>query len=206
MWSENNVKEYIRNLPDKQSGIALDIGANIGLYTLALAEKFEQVHAFEPNPANMQQLVDSAFHKPNIIFYSEAIGKSNDILINLYLNKNPGMHTINHEIAASGKYGHFEDISIPVPSITLDRFAETHKNIKFIKCDIETAEDYVFDCGKELFTTNKMTMLLEIHQTVRLQRLYDLFVSYGYKMYDLLKNPIDHFEHDEHYLISNEID
>ena len=59
--NENWVKQFIHNLPVQENGIALDIGANHGIYTKILADKFSTVYAFEPHPNNVSKI------KTNII-------------------------------------------------------------------------------------------------------------------------------------------
>lgn len=49
---------FIPLLVDKNT-IALDIGANIGYFTLILAKLCTHVYAFEPDPANYRILTDN---------------------------------------------------------------------------------------------------------------------------------------------------
>lgn len=64
------------------NGIALDIGANHGIYTKLLAKKFVHVYAFEPHPDNLKFL---NFKKPNVTVIPKAIGLKNEI-IQLFTN------------------------------------------------------------------------------------------------------------------------
>ena len=43
-------------LSDKRT-VAIDVGANIGLYSFAFSRLFDKVHAFEINPAHSRDLV-----------------------------------------------------------------------------------------------------------------------------------------------------
>ena len=54
--------------------IALDLGANQGLYTRMLAETGAEVHAFEPNPHLAAALAESFRDRPNVRVHAAAIG------------------------------------------------------------------------------------------------------------------------------------
>jgi FkbM family methyltransferase len=125
----------------KPGDIILDIGANIGYYTLIFANlvgKNGKVFAFEPEPSNFE-LLQKNIHMnnyKNIIFEQKAVGKV-EKKIDLYLSeKRTGMHRIY-------KSKHTSDNSVPVDMINLDNyFMNNYKNqeINFIKIDIEGSE------------------------------------------------------------------
>ena len=48
-------------LRKEASGIAYDIGANIGYCTLSLAKKCKKVYAFEPDPRSLKLLVKNTW-------------------------------------------------------------------------------------------------------------------------------------------------
>ena len=54
--NERDVLEFIRRIPE--DGVALDLGANIGIMTALMAERVRRghVHAYEPIPENFQAL------------------------------------------------------------------------------------------------------------------------------------------------------
>jgi FkbM family methyltransferase len=49
-YEQGSIGEFISKIPDDRRGTILDIGANVGTHSLAFAQHFGQVHAFEPNP------------------------------------------------------------------------------------------------------------------------------------------------------------
>lgn len=227
--SEIGIQKYLETLPDNQPGIALDIGANFGLYTDLLAKKFDYVYAFEPLEDNINILRKNVL-KPNVTIIPKAIGASNEPA-KIYLNPfNPGGHSMNIRAAYVKTWGHSEENFAEVPCITLDEFYNTipaginHPlDIKFIKCDVEGAETFIFEAGKEMLRNNKLTMLLEVHRLVDIEKLYALFKELGYNIFyvdadtprlqrlelkvdgeDLTGKPALKFDYDVHYLISNE--
>ncbi len=121
--------------------VVLDVGANIGYYTLLFARKVGsagKVFAFEPDPDNFQLLCRNV----------EANGYSNVVLVNKAVSDHSGParlvrcdqqraahHLWSHEGAAS---------AVEVESVALDDFfADYEGPIHLIKMDIEGAEAMV---------------------------------------------------------------
>ena len=120
-----------------EGDIVLDIGANIGYYTLMFAKlvgEQGQVFAFEPEPENfalLQQNVEiNGYH--NIVLVQKAISNQNGT-IQLYLcDDNQGMHRIYDSVCCNS--------SIAIESIRADDYFQASQQIDFIKMDIEGAE------------------------------------------------------------------
>lgn len=221
--SEQAIASYIKSLPNKQPGIALDIGANHGMYTDLIASKFDHCYAFECDPTN-QQILQHNVKSQNVTIIREAVGRVNGQIKLFLCGPNPGGHTTVEMHTEIGTWGHKPENWIWVPSVTLNTFwKHVNKPIKFIKCDIEGAESFVFNYGKELLSENKLTMLIEVHRTVNLDHLYDLFTTeLGYKVYYLdddksgssleagqnvghmAGQEADMFGYDIHYIVTNE--
>lgn len=70
--NEGFVRNKIESLP-VSDGIALDIGANHGMYTSLLAQKFKKVYAFEPHPDNFKIIQERVTDK-NVEFVNKAVG------------------------------------------------------------------------------------------------------------------------------------
>jgi FkbM family methyltransferase len=184
-----NESVYMENLP-KTDGIALDIGANIGVYTKLLAEKFKKVYAFEPHWGNANVLRNNTQNFPNVEVVEKAVSDRNGT-IKIY---GCGHHTgwsINENLLKDSwarDWGYTETGSFEVETITLDSFCK-NKKIDFIKCDIEGGENFIWRYAEETLTNNKnLQIVLETHLSVDLPRLYNLFRVYGFTIYD---NPFD---------------
>jgi FkbM family methyltransferase len=190
--------EKIQKFPNNQPGLALDIGANHGMYTKLLAEKFQLVYAVEPHPDNFRLLSEKAIS--NVTYINMAIGLKEET-IKLYTNINPGGHTTSHTVAECLTFGHNINNYISVKSISLDQLC-ANKLIKCIKMDVEGAEDFIFDAGLNTIQNNLMHIFLEVHQKVDYDKLYNFFTKNGYKIYldDVLVNT---FTQDSHYLVTN---
>jgi len=129
----------------KAGMIVVDLGANIGYYTVLAAEKVGssgKVFAFEPDRRNFALLRKNIKRNrcQNVIPLRKAVTSKNGSL-RLYLSKsNLGGHRVFEP--------HGEDIwpSRIIESISLDEFFPNGSRVDFLKMDIEGAEYSAF-CG-----------------------------------------------------------
>lgn len=180
--SEQFVQQYIQQL-QPSNRVALDIGANIGMYTLPISDKFKQVYAFEPHPDNQKTLRDNIlkYNKTNIDIIPKCIS---NITGTIKLNTNPGNiggHTINNKVATHKEWGFENTTQIEVPCVTLDEFCKD-LDVGFMKVDIEGAEDFVFEGAKEVLSRENLNIMIEIHNEVDRPKLFDFFRSFGFKI------------------------
>lgn len=118
--------------------VVVDIGANIGYYTLIAANLVGdkgKVFAFEPDPENYTLLVKNIEVNgyKNIISVQKAVSNKTGTTNFFLYEQNKGQHTI-YEPSSYWK-------SIVVESITLDDyFSEQQDSIDVIKMDIQGAE------------------------------------------------------------------
>jgi FkbM family methyltransferase len=193
--------EYILKLPSS-NGIAIDIGANIGVFVPTLASKFRHVYAFEPHPLNLITLKDVCKNLSNVTIIEKVIADWNGP-VRLYENGSLGGSSINLDLLEK-QWGHKSDKYIDVEGITLDDFTRG-KTINFIKCDIESAENTIFRHAGETFRNNKIEMILETHATIDCDRLFSTIHDWGYQFFKLIDYPhgseISKIEWDNYYLI-----
>ena len=152
--------DFVRNTI-KNNEVVLDIGANIGYYTLILAKLVGdggQVFCFEPEPNNFQKLKKNIEKNKyqNVVCENIAISNKNGE-IQLYLSERSiGQHKIYNSDAVSEK-------SITVKTSSLDNYFKNNKlreKISFIKIDIEGAEFFVLDGMQTILKNNKKLKIL----------------------------------------------
>jgi FkbM family methyltransferase len=128
------------------SDLFLDIGANIGSYTVLVGNEIGcRVLSFEPNPATFAHL------KKNV----ELNGLSDLCVLNCagvgtergVLGFSDGLDTINHVQLVGGQ--------IQVPVVALDEM-ELQSDSIFMKIDVEGFEAYVLSGGAELFRSGRV--------------------------------------------------
>ncbi len=119
----------------------LDIGANIGFYTVLFSMwlgKEGSVHAFEPDMLNFKYLKKNTEGAKNIYINNKAIGAKSE-KIHLYQSKNLN---VDHQTYDSGENRPF----IEIDSLSIDDYFKNNEKIDLIKLDIQ-GYDYFALCG-----------------------------------------------------------
>jgi len=146
-------KDY-KMLKIKKGDTCLDIGANIGAFSLYATSKGAKAVAFEPASDNYELLVSNVCGK-NVMPLRMAVWKDNlGIEIFNYVTSKGGISVYNHRKEAA--------IKEKVRSITLKELIETY-HPQIIKCDIEGAEFEVFNTIERKDLSNIREMVIECH-------------------------------------------
>jgi FkbM family methyltransferase len=131
----------------KKGDIVIDIGANVGYYTIffsKLVDKEGKVYAFEPEPRAFLILKNKAKRLKNVILERKAVGDKN-VRIKFYVDKS---------IAGSSVYKdtiYSLEACIEVDMISLDEYFRNLKDeIALIKMDVQGAEFLVLKGMKNL--------------------------------------------------------
>lgn len=122
---------------------AVDVGANIGYYTLKLSElvgKAGRVFAFEPEPDNFHLLARNVARRKcgNVTLVQKAVATSAGTMRLFLSSFNPGDHRIYD--SGDGRQ------SVEIATVRLDTFFENIPgSIDFIKIDVQGAEGGVIE-------------------------------------------------------------
>ena len=146
---------FLLTLPFVDGDVILDIGANIGWYSLVLRNNIQRnvtFFAFEPEPLNFELLKKNIAHNhiTNIEAVNKAVAeKSGQSTLFLYHPKNSGRHSLLDINPQTNK-------SIQVETVNIEDFLNGRgidfKRIKLIKIDIE---------GYEVFALKNASTLLQ---------------------------------------------
>ena len=173
----------------KENDIILDIGANIGYYSLIFAQltgKSGKVYSFEPDPTNFEILKKNILvnKHENVILENKAVSNKEGNL-KLYLStENNGMHRIYPSKWCKE--------SIDINSIKIDNYFNKNQKIDFIKLDIEGAE-YDALLGMESIIQNNENIVifiefvptsLEEHGT-NPEKVIDFFINHKFKIFKI---------------------
>jgi FkbM family methyltransferase len=141
VYSEDFVTDYLlKNLDLRNGDLLIDIGSNIGWYSLVLSSQARPtVLSFEPDPLNFSLLKDNIElnGRQNIRGFNLAVDKEESVkTLHLYKSYNLGRHSfIPHEKSTA---------SVEVKTVVLDKFLQElgleGKPVKFLKIDIEGYE------------------------------------------------------------------
>ena len=162
------------------SGVVLDVGANIGYYSLYMLPRVAAIHAFEPDPRALAVLQlnlagHSNAHVHNVAV-GKCIGKSSFIL-------EPSSE-LSHLAGASTQRG---EECYEVDITMIDQFvAERDLRITGIKIDVEGADLDVIEGAIETLRSQAPLVLTE---TTPDERLFALIQPLGYKVFAFIKHP-----------------
>ena len=209
MRQEEFISTYLKSLP-RSYGCALDIGANYGIYTQTMSQKFQKVYAFEPHPENIAILNENTSTFNNVVVVPLALSQNGQSCTLIGNGYDSGGHSIMEDLATHGTWGHSLENTIVVPSTTLDAFC-IGKNISLMKCDIEGGEYEIFYSASETLAANDLTILLETHQVSNWEkdqkerdRLQEYFLEFGYVVYNTEGYQVSQMDYDTHYIIFKE--
>jgi FkbM family methyltransferase len=178
------------------SGICVDLGAHIGLYTVLMSRKAEQVIAFEPTDYTRKILEQTLTlnNCNNVDVRSDVVAESTGV-IKFY---DTGSRISNaNSLVPVGK-------SINLNSLALD---DLQLSIDFLKIDIEGAELMALKGAKKLLSSVKY-MTIEIHPSLlhklgqSAEEIFHLLEEYQPRYYfegkptspEKLAQIIDHYE------------
>jgi FkbM family methyltransferase len=176
----------IETFLDKNS-VFIDIGANIGLYSLYASKKITEkgkIISFEPFSKNHKTLVKNVEINQidNIIVEKIAIGNE-EKQVNLHYNeaeRNLGMVTTNPNQGAKQE---------AVNATSLDTYLENKKisRLDLIKIDIEGYEYQALSGMRKTLQKFKPSLLIEIlddkEDLSNYKRIEELLLSFGYRKY-----------------------
>jgi len=174
----------------KKGDVVVDIGANIGYYTLIFARLVGNnghVYAFEPEPENFSILkknIEVNGYK-NVTLVNKAVSNKN-CKIKFYLcDDNKAMHTTNKSSYA--KFSH----TINVDCIKLDDYFKDHK-ISFMKIDVEGLEynvvkgmDHILKRNKSIKIMSEFAPILIKDTGIKPQEFLDLLIENDFLLFDL---------------------
>ena len=207
-FCEPEETKFIKNIvqPD---WTCMDIGANIGYFTILMAKRCVFVYSFEPEPTNFMLL-------ENNIELNGLTGKVGPIDVavteetdvydgeqKLYLsNDDPGMHRVY-------KSKWCDPNPIEVESIKIDDMGYEVMKINLIKMDIEGAEYGALKGMVELLKRDKPLIIMEFHPLsiieygVDPRKVYDFIKKLGYTI-RLIPNITQPLTYEELYVLTSD--
>ncbi len=171
---ENELRNLERIVGETK--VALDIGANEGLYAYRMSRIFETVHAFELNDELTREL--AAFNPGNITIHPEGLS-SRESQATLYIPVHHGVPLPGWASLAPGNCPETrEHIEKPVQIRPLDSFGIEH--VSFIKIDVEGHELEVLKGGRETLARDRPIVLCEVRDRNRAD-VRSLFSELNYR-------------------------
>lgn len=161
----------------REGKMAIDVGANAGLYTYALSRLGLKVVAFEPNREIAKDLI--AHRSKSVEVRHEAVSSQNGTA-KLYL---PIKNRTAMDGWASLIPGNLADsdevVEIDVPVTTID--ALEYKDVAFIKIDVEGLEYKVLEGATKTVSKWRPNILIEI-RSINQDAIADWAKKLGYRL------------------------
>ena len=173
-----------------EGDIVIDVGANIGYYTLIFAQlvgSSGKVFAFEPESKNFEILKKNIEinNYPNIVAEQKIVSDKSGI-VKLFIAEHG---IVGHRITQQKSSQKF----IEVESIILDNYIKKlnlDNKINFIKIDVEGSEPKVLEGAKEIMQkSNQLKIFTEFNREaveeygIEPKEMIDLFYRNGFKIY-----------------------
>lgn len=152
-YEEYETKLILRQAQD--CDVVVDVGANIGYYTLLMAQKARRVYAIEPEENNFEVLEKNVKENNlrNIVTVRAAASNKNG-RIKLYKSEdNWGDHRVYG--AKNNKIWSY------VNCLRLDKILETEQKISLVKIDTQGWEPAVIEGVKKIIERDSPTLFLE---------------------------------------------
>lgn len=141
-----------------KGGVAIDVGANEGIYAFALSEIGAVVHAFEANPAFADFARRSLGARATVHQFALSNEAGNASFFVPLATDGSELHLAGN---LKNSHSQFERQSvIKVEMRTLDSFALT--GVQFIKVDVEGSELEVLEGARETILRDHPALLLEL--------------------------------------------
>ncbi len=183
----------------KKGMTVLDLGANIGLYSLIAASKIGKtgrVYAFEPEPGNYSLLNENIKYNnyENIILpFNNAVSNKDGETLKLFLDKD-NLSCPSFSVENIPDYSRTK--SVNVKTVTLDKFLKStilkdgRKSVDIIKIDVQGAEDLTFSGAQNLLKNAKeLTIFMEYwpfgirNLKGNPEKMLEMFDKLGFKFY-----------------------
>jgi FkbM family methyltransferase len=172
-----------------RAGAFVDVGANIGLYTIAFAQRFRYCFAIEANPQTFKVLEANLVLRDIENVTAVCVGASDcpaETQIHVPVNGNLGWARIGtsyHESKAIA-------ISVkPLDEILVDM---DRLPIAMIKIDVEGHEPKVLEGARKTLTNDGPIVLFEILDAVESRRCHAILTDCGYRHFYVFRRTWPH--------------
>lgn len=175
--------------------IAIDAGANAGLYTYWFAQSASHVHSFEPQPQVFRRLERSV--PANVTSYNVALSDHQGEEV-LHIPHGSGGEASLRDLGSDST---IEDVTVTVR--TLDSYNLT--NVGFLKIDVEGHEESLLEGARATIGESKPLVFIELeerHNPGGLARVSAYFKELGYTDEEFMvrgeRYPLTEFDFDTH--------
>ena len=189
-WRERRKGEKeIKIIPDLlvNCNRAIDIGANVGVWSYWLSKHAKKVESFEPNPKIFNVLKNIKIK--NVNTYNIALSNKSGSVDLLIPKGSKGFSNQGASLSSIKVQGEHKSLSIQAKCLDEYNFLD----VNFIKIDVEGHEHEVIEGAKETIKKCKPTMVIEMeekHNKIPIEDQISSVEKLGYRCYVLINNKI----------------
>lgn len=153
----NNERMYDPVLSNKDDLVILDVGANIGLFSLYAQDSAQKIICLEPTPRTFGMLQKLTKDIDKISTQATALSNHNGE-ISFYINDNPTINSIVNQVG--------EEVRVQARTIQSVLQENNLDWVDFVKCDIEGSETLaITDATLDPVKDQIGSWFIEVHQT-----------------------------------------
>lgn len=187
--SNKDEKEFVFFLSMiPENAVILDIGANIGVMTTALAKKATRgkIISFEPMPENIRVVkkMINRFQLGNVTLLETALGdKPGSLTMVMPVMNKLKMQGLSHvkEEGATDEWNTGEEFTVPVQMLDDIDLLKQQSKIDAIKIDVENYEYFVLKGGEQLLRKHMPVVYCELWNNDKRKLCMDYLKGLGYK-------------------------
>lgn len=185
----------------KREGVLLDLGANIGIMSGAMARNTPyNIHAFEPLPLNyniFEKVIENLKLKQRVTLHKVALGNEEGYCeMVLPVVDDVRMHGLSHVVAPEIKEFNEGQVVQKIPITKLDTALE-NVAIVGIKLDVENFEFEVLKGAEKILQTQKPIVYTELWDNENRMNCFNFLRNLGYKSYYNKNGILTYFEGNE---------
>lgn len=179
-WAEDEIASCAAFLVDGET--IVDVGANIGTHSIALASRFphSEVVAFEPQALAFSLLAANVLVARTANVYPRNLGCAEAEKL---VHVTPDYDSIGWNIGAFSLVGASEGRpgTLPMPLVALDNIA-FKRRVQFIKIDVEGMEEAVLAGAAKLIERDRPLIYFELLEIDRLKVAREMLTKLGYEL------------------------
>ncbi|MFT5877146.1 MAG: FkbM family methyltransferase [Dokdonia sp.] len=192
-WEYDTIKLFVPLI--KNAEVFLDIGANVGYYSLVASglNPTIKIIAFEPFPDAYDALTDNVQLNKFTNIQSEKVALSDSKgSATFFYKKNPVFPDYKYQLAGDNglvDYDEDERFKTIVSTLTLDEYLDTQnlEKIDIIKMDTETTEYFILKGGKKSIHKFNPIILCEVLKGFNEEKMEELLQELEYVFFKVTK-------------------
>jgi FkbM family methyltransferase len=189
---EEEITDYIARLTLTKSGVVVNVGANIGLMSVFLANKFERkTIAIEPNPEAfefLQKNISMNRLSGAVTCIQACVGSETGQMDFSYVRGKPEYSSIGEIVHPCVNNEAREVISVPVKPLN----QLVTEPVAFMLVDTEGAEELVFEGAREIIQRDHPIIMCECSDVLlpkfgtSARNVVNRLIAHGYKVCDVV--------------------